>query len=162
MTDIITYVVVFGLLITGVIVWQVRYGKPRPYWLSHQVFSEIKLWIYVEKKDGKHKFIIIKTEQDKKIKTYPPAVELINASREKLKVTIPVTEPRISKITENKITIEYKYDFTNFSKVLNNNDFKFSTFRISIENANGQMYKSHELAFNKRWTIFRPDSGKYN
>lgn len=162
MTDIVTYVVVFGLIITGVIIWQVRYGRPRPYWLSHQVFPNLKLWIFVEKKDGKHKYLIIKTEQENNIKTYPPFVELINTSREKLKINIPKIDPKISIITENKITIEYKYDFTNFSKTLNTSDFKFSTFRISVENTNGQMYKSHELAFDKRWTIFRPDSGKYN
>lgn len=162
MTDTITYVVVFGLIITGVIIWQVRYGKPRPYWLSHQVFPDLKLWIFVEKKDGKHNFLIIKTEQDNKIKTYPPVVELITTSREKLIVNIPKIEPQISKISENKITIEYKYDFATFSKTLKTNDFKFSTFRISVENSKGQMYKSHELAFDKRWTIFRPDSGKYN
>ncbi|PLX02597.1 MAG: hypothetical protein C0595_10030 [Marinilabiliales bacterium] len=143
MTDIVTYVVVFGLLIAGVIVYQVRYGKPRPHWLSHQVFPDLKLWILVEKKDGKHKFLIIRTQQDNNIKTYTPFVELINTSREKLKVEIPNINPQISKTPENKTTFEYKYDFATFSKVLKNNYFKFSTFKISVENNKGQMYKSH-------------------
>jgi len=162
MTDIVTYIVVFGLVISAVIVWQVRYGKPRPYWLSHQVFPDLKLWILVEKKDGKHKSLIIKTEQDSNIEIKAPSVELINISREKLKVEIPKINPKIYKSSENKMTFEYKYEFANFSKALKNNNFKFSTFKISLENNNGQMYKSHELAFDKRWTIFRPDSGKYN
>lgn len=162
MTDIMTYVIVFGLIIMGVIIWQVRYGKARPFWLSHQIFPDLKLWIFVEKKDGKHKSIIIKSEQGDKTKTYPPTVELISNSREKLIIEIPEKDPQISKFSENKITVEYKYDFIKLSKALKSNDFKFSTFRFSIKNAKGQMYKSHELAFDKRWTIYRPDSGKYN
>jgi hypothetical protein len=162
MTDIMTYVIVFGLIIIGVIIWQLRYGKARPYWLSHQIFPELKLWVFVEKKDGKHKSIIIKTEQGDKTQTYAPTVELINNSRENQIIQSPESEPQISKISENKITIEYKYDFNKLSKVLNSTDFNFSTFRFSIKNAKGQMYKSHELAFDKRWTIYRPDSGKYN
>ena len=38
----------------------------------------------------------------------------------------------------------------------------FRTFRFVVENDNGKKYKTHELAFNKNWSIFKPDSGRYN
>lgn len=162
MTDIITYIVVFGFILLGVVIWQARSSKPRPYWLSHQIYPSLKLWIQVVKKDGKHKYLIIKVETDTSNNIKKPYFELINSNREKLIVQIPENTSFITENIDNMLVSLFKIDFNEFSKTLKNNDFKFATFRICVEDKNHKVYKSHALAFDKKWTIFKPDSGTYN
>ncbi|NOY49028.1 MAG: hypothetical protein GXO88_00455 [Chlorobi bacterium] len=162
MEDILTYVIVFGLIIGGVAVWQIRYAKPRPYWLSHQLFPEMQMWVLIEKKDGKHKSVIIKTMRNKNLSLHPPKAELINSKRERLIIDLAEKEKQERAREDGQIETITGLDFDEFYKLLNSSEFKFSTFRIIVENDAGKRYKSQELAFNKRWTIYRPDSGKYN
>ena len=163
MEDIITYIIVFGLLIGGVALWQFKQSKTRPYILSHQIFPELDLWLIIEKSEGKTKDFIIKLNPKKEVKTKIPVVELLNSKREVHIVDLyEFTKNKGEILRSEDSKIIYKYSFDEFSSLLNDGDFKFKTFRVSIENQSGSKFKSHELAFNKRWTIYRPDSGKYN
>jgi len=164
MEDVLTYVIVFGLIIGGVAFWQFRYGKPRPYLLSNQVFPEFNLQLLIEKSEGKTKDFIIKLELKKQIETKYPIVELIGKKRELeiLQLEGSINDKNKTSNPNNSSLLEYKFSFSEFRTLLKNNDFSFKSFRISIENDTGRKFKSHELAFNKSWTIYRPDSGKYN
>lgn len=164
MEDILTYIIVFGLIIGGFAFWQFRYGKPRPYLLSQQVFPELNLLLLIEKSEGKTKDFIIKIELKKQIEIKVPIVELIGKDRclEVIKQNEFLTDKSKLGMQENSATIIYKYSFNEFSSLLKNSGFKFNSFRLVIESKTGNKFKSHELAFNKSWTIYRPDSGKYN
>lgn len=164
MEDVLTYVIVFGLIIGGFAFWQFRYGKPRPYLLSHQVFPEFQLFLFIEKSEGKTKDFIIKIDQKKQIETKYPIVELIGKKRELeiIQLKDSIHNKNKSSKSLNNLSVEYKYSFNEFRNLLINSDFSFKSFRVSIENNSGRKFKSHELAFNKSWTIYRPDSGKYN
>jgi len=162
MEDILTYVIVFGLIIGGVAFWQFRNSKPRPYLLSQQVFPELKLFLIIEKSDGKTKDFIIKFINNEHIETLSPLVELINEKRDSEIIELDSFLKGEAEINTNEDSFIYKYSFSKFSQLLKDNSFNFKTFRIVIPAKNGRKFKSHELAFNKRWTIYLPDSGKYN
>ena len=102
MDDIITYIVVFGLILIGIIIWQFRYAKPRPFWLSFQIYPDLKLWVQVEKKDGKHKSLIIRCEIKPENYIKLPYIELIDKKREKIKIEIPKETEGIIEKTKNK------------------------------------------------------------
>lgn len=164
MEDVLTYVIVFGLIIGGFAFWQFRYGKPRPYLLSEQVFPDLNLILLIEKSEGKTKEFIIKLNLKKDIETKVPIVELIGKKRDLEVIAVHELlkdKSKTSKEHHNTLII-YKYSFNEFSSLLKNSGFSFKSFRIVIESTKGIKYKSHELAFNKSWTIYRPDSGKYN
>jgi hypothetical protein len=162
MEDILTYLIVFGLIIGGVAVWQLRNAKPRPYWLSHQIFPDMQMWVLIEKKDGKHKSVILKTMHNKNLSLNTPRVELINNKRERLFIDLPWKDKQEKANKDGWLENISELNFNDFYKSLNSSAFKFRTFRITVHDQEGKPFKSHELAFNKRWTIYRPDSGKYN
>lgn len=162
MEDALTYIIVFGLLIGGFAFWQFRYSKPRPYLLSQQIFPELDLYLLIEKTEGKTKVFIVKIKPKTNIETTPPFVELIDKNRNIQIMELNTILKDRTAHTNNGLTISYKYSFNEFNKLLKSSDFKFKTFRLVIVNKNGEKYKSHELAFNKTWTLYRPDGGKYN
>ncbi len=162
MEDALTYIIVFGLIIGGFAFWQFRYSKPRPYLLSQQMFPELNLSLLIEKTEGKTKEFIIKLDLKTQMETDPPNVELIDKNRIIEIVSLDTLLKDIGSTHKNKSSIIYKYSFTDFNKLLKNNDFSFKTFRLVIDSKMGKKFKSHELAFNKTWTIYRPDGGKYN
>ena len=162
MEDAITYLIVFGLIIGGVAFWQFRISKARPYMLSRQFFPELDLFLLIEKQEGKTKEFIIKIDFKKQTQLIPPVVELIDKNRNYKIISLDTLVNNNAGQPENKSSIRFKYSFSEFSQLLKNCGFRFKTFRLVIESKNGQKFKSHELAFNKRWTIYRPDGGKYN
>jgi len=164
MEDILTYIIVFGLIIGVVAVWKIRNSKPRPYLLSNQIFPQLILKLLIEKSEGKTKEFIIKVEQKENFEIKIPRVELIGKGRE---IELIDLDNLSCNRTKNKHSISsfeliFKYPFSKFSKLLKESNISFKTFRIIIEDNAGKKFKSHELAFNKTWTIYRPDSGKYN
>jgi len=164
MEDIITYIIVFGLIIGGVSIWQFRNAKARPYLLSMQNFPGFRLGLSIEKFDGKTKEFIIKTTFDSQLEPKLLWLEMINNKRETNTILLDnnLTVRENIEPQGEKILKTYKLSFSDLTKLLNNSQFNFSTFRIVVGIDSGQKFKSHELALNKRWTIYRPDSGKYN
>lgn len=164
MEDILTYVIVFGLIIGGFAFWQFRYSKPRPYILSQQIFPELDLLVLIEKAEGKTKDFLININLKKQLVIKSPYVELIDKKRQSEIVLINefISTKNQNPEPNKEKNISYKYSFSEFSDLLKKREFKFKTFRIIIENNSGKIFKSHELAFNKNWIIYRPDSGKYN
>lgn len=164
MEDILTYIIVFGLIIGGFAFWQFRYSKPRPYILSQQIFPELDLQLLIEKSEGKTKDFLININLKKHLLFKYPYVELLNKKRDAEIVLIHelISNKNQNNQPDKEKNIQYKYSFSEFSDLLKKREFKFKTFRIIVENNSGKKFKSHELAFNKNWIIYRPDSGKYN
>jgi len=164
MEDILAYIIVFGLIIGGVSIWQLRNAKARPYMLSRQSFPGFLLILSIEKYEGKTKGFLIKTVFKSQLEPDHLWLEMINKKRETetIQLNNHLEIRGNTDVQNDKISRTYKTSFAGLTEVLKESQFKYSTFRIVVETTNGQKFKSHELALNKRWTIYRPDSGKYN
>ncbi|MCF6170384.1 MAG: hypothetical protein L3J66_05325 [Bacteroidales bacterium] len=164
MEDILTYIIVFGLIIGGVAAWQLRRSKPRPYVLSTQYFPELKLRILIEKQEGKTKEFVVQLTGLQELTVSAVFIELISKSRAFKTIEAgQIKEDReLPLLLRKNHTDGFSYPFNLFKSYLQKSDFPFKTFRIVVETTRGKKYKSHELAFNKTWVIYRPDSGAYN
>jgi len=164
MEDILTYIIVFGLIIGGVAVWQVRKGKARPYILSTQNYPGLQLSVIVQKQEGKTKdfVILLNSRQEQTLKTV--YIELISSNRKFEKIDDGLINENIDfplSLQQNQ-NAKFVYPFETFKKYLQKSKFKFKSFRVVVEDIQNKKYKSHEMAFNKNWVIYRPDTGKYN
>lgn len=164
MEDILTYIVVFGLIIGGVAIWQIRRSKSRPYMLSLQRYPELEMQVIVRKQEGKTKDFVIQilAEQDKVLSKI--SIELISNARtfESLDEGLISHHLKLPLSLSKNQTVEFVYPFLAFKKYLTDQSFSFKTFRVVLQIKDGKKFKSHEMAFNKNWVIYRPDSGKYN
>ncbi|RLD42518.1 MAG: hypothetical protein DRI89_07040 [Bacteroidetes bacterium] len=164
MEDILTYVIVFGVIIGGVAIWQLRRSKARPYVLSTQNYPELQLRVIIQKQDGKTKDFLVQTTGLQELSVSSLFVELISKSRSFAKIDTGLIHKNLDLpilILQNQV-IQFIYPFDSFKKYLQSSDFKFKSFRVVLEDGNGKKYKSHEMAFNKNWVIYRPDTGRYN
>jgi len=164
MEDILTYVIVFGLIIGGVAIWQLRRSKTRPYVLSTQNYPELQLRVIIQKQEGKTKDFVIQLSSHKELILHTVFIELISKSRTFEKIDQGLINENIDfpLNLQQKQTAKFVYPFETFKKYLLNSDFKFKSFRVVVEDSNNKKYKSHEMAFNKNWVIYRPDTGRYN
>ena len=164
MEDIITYFIVFGLIIGGVAVWQLRRSKPRPYVLSTQHYPELKLRVLIQKQEGKTKNLVVQLIGHQELKVSSIFIELISRSRtfQMINAGQINADNELPLILRKDQIARFSYPFTTFKTYLQKSSFSFKSFRIAVETENGKKYKSHELAFNKTWVIYRPDSGTYN
>jgi hypothetical protein len=164
MEDILTYLIVFGLIIGGVAVWQFRRGKPRPYILSIQYYPELQLRVLVQKQEGKTKDLAVHLQSTQTMGLQDVFVELISKSRnfERVALSRVHTSHEFPLTLKAGQSVTFTYPFDAFKHHLQHNAFSFKTFRLVAEDLNGKKYKSHELAFNKNWVIYRPDTGTFN
>ena len=164
MEDILTYIIVFGLIIGGVAIWQLRRSKARPYVLSTQNYPELQLRVIIQKQEGKTKDFIIQISSGRELILHTVFIELISKSRTFEKVDDGLINENIDFpiALQQRQMAKFVYPFESFKKYLLKSDFKFESFRVIVEDVNNKKYKSHEMAFNKNWVIFRPDTGTYN
>lgn len=164
MEDALTYIVVFGLIIGGVAIWQIRRSKSRPYVLSFQRYPELEMQVIVRKQEGKTKDFVIQilAEQNKILNKI--SIELISKTRafESLDEGLINSHIKLPLAISKNQTVEFVYPFLTFKKYLTGQSFSFKTFRVVLQTDDKKKFKSHEMAFNKNWVIYRPDSGKYN
>ncbi len=164
MEDIATYLIVFGLLIGGVSFWQIRRRKPRPFVLSMQHYPELQLGIIVRKREVKSKDLVVEVRCHKALEISGVFVEMISKSREigKLETSALLPQAGRTVVLAKNQKIQFVYLFEPFKKYLKDSGLPMRTFRVVVETQSHKKYKSHEMAFNKNWGLFRPDSGSYN
>jgi len=122
------------------------------------------LKIFVIKQHGKAQTFVCRIIAKNDIAIKRVSVELIDKKRrfhdlflnEHNKIT---TIPTI--IHKNKY-YDLNIPYQEFTEHLASQDKAFKTFRLVVENKKGKKFKTHELAFHKNWSIYRPDTGKYN
>jgi hypothetical protein len=164
MEDILTYVIVFGLIIGGVAVWQLRRSKPRPYLLSTQNYPELQLKIIIQKQEGKTKDFVIELKSAQQLSIRNVYIELISKTREFKKIEDGLINDHLElplSLQPNQ-NAQLIYPFDSLRNHLQNRQFAFQSFRVVLEDLNRKKFKSHEMAFNKNWVIYRPDTGRYN
>ena len=164
MEDTIAYIILFAIGLGVLYAYQYRRLRPRQMPLSVQVYPECVLKVLVVKQHGKIQSIVIRIIARKELTIKSVSAELIGKSRdfnhfdfseENSEITLPLS------LRKNKYT-DVKIPFDDLKKNLISLEIPFRTFRFVFENLAGKKFKTHEFAFNKNWTIYRPDSGKYN
>ena len=161
MEDIAAYIILFSIGLGVLYAYQYRRHKPRQLSFSDQTYPECFLKVLVVKQTGKVKYITLRVIARKDFTVKDVKVELIDINRSfsylhlNEKIALPPTIQR-GKFADAEIL------FDEFKSALSKQDKTYQTFRFVVENDSGKIFKTHELTFNKNWTIYRPDSGKYN
>ena len=164
MEDIISYVILFAFGLTALILYQKHRTKQRNLPLSVQHFPDLILEVIIQKQYGKTQNLIVKTSAKNVFTIAKISVELIDKKR-KIEI-VEIKTDKIDKTSPIKLNDfeqhHFKLNPEHFQEFLQKQEIPFSTFRFIVENADGKRFKSHDLAFNKNWSIFKPDSGTYN
>lgn len=157
MEDILTYIIIFGLLIVFASVFLYNKGKVRIFKLSSKEYSYGVLEIMIEKKGKQLNYIIINPtfkEKDKKISDI--LVEQISKDKTSLSNKIP---REIIEVNDEGL---FKISYGNFKQLLKANSKDIKYFKIIVTFSKNRKLKSGTLSFNKNWNIYVPDTGTYN
>lgn len=163
MEDIIGYVILFVVGMSVLYAYQWKKSKKRHLPLSIQNYADANLQFSIQKQNGKTQEYLLQIIAKSNIDLNSVTIELINNQRK-----IEVINIQSIAIEKNKVNLvnggEHSFHFApEFLKaLLSQTERKFSSFRFVVENEKGKKYKTHELAMNKKWSIYKPDSGTYN
>lgn len=164
MEDIISYAILFAFGLTALYLYQKHRTKQHNLPLSMQYFPDLNLQVIIQKQYGKTQYLILKTSAKKMVSIAKVLVELIGKNR-KIEI-VEIKTKEIDEITPIHLNQGEEYDFQfnpkHFQEFLHKHEMPFISFRFVLENKEGKKFKSHELAFNKNWSIYKPDTGKYN
>ena len=153
---------VFGL--GALYLYQWRKEKVRMFPLSEQIYPELILTVLIIKQSGEIKSVILRVEAKKEMILKKILVDLISHENKFYSVALnDVIEenPLPLKLPAGK-PFDFKLEMTDLKNEITGQSVKFNAFRLVAQNDDGKKFKSHRLAFNKRWSVFRPDTGKYN
>ncbi len=151
-------------MILSFTVYNYRKKQIRYYQLSIQKYPELVLSIIIQKTQRKISAVLVKLSSTGEMNLNDIKIELISAKREfnyySLRSLIS-TKSLPTKLNKNT-KIELLIPFEEFRTLLMDGEHPFRTFRFIAVSDKKQSYKSHEMGFDKRWIIYRPDSGTYN
>jgi len=160
----LSYIIIFGILIGAVIIWQLRQSKSRYLRLSNQVFPELTLSILISKKERKIDKLNVRIDVKKNITIEHIKFELISPKREfnyieSTKISNSVSLPAYLR---EGTTFDVIFPYEEFKVAITNEMTVLNSFRIALEAHDKKVFKSHELKLDKFWKIYKADSGKYN
>ncbi len=164
MESIISYIIIILLVTVSIFVYNIRKKQTRDYILSIQNYPKLNFGINIQKNEGNIAAILLKIYPLSNIRIIDMKIELITADR-------GFNYYCLESITDNaNLPIELiahkdvitSIPFDKFKSLLTDGEHPFRTFRFVIYDSDQKAYKSHELGFNKKWVIYRPDSGSYN
>ena len=164
MESTVSYIIIAVIMALVVTVYNYKKKQIRYYLLSLQQYPELDLTINIKKTQGKISAIIIEVKGNKLVTLEDVKVELISKKREFNSYSLQklMEGSTLPSILEKGNELEYIIPFDDFKSLLMDGEFPFSTYRFVVINSLNQPYKSHEMGFNKRWVIYRPDTGNYN
>jgi len=164
MENILTYFFVFGFGIAIVSLYLYRKDKQRLLPISEQQYAGLLMHIYIEKEKSKLIHVIIglrffnKSNHLTKLE-----IELIDPKRNKQIINItPLVRQNTKTKNDTAMIQELTILFNDLQDTLIKEKFQYQSFRFVVETTEGKKYKSHELAYNERWQLFKLDSGTYN
>lgn len=164
MESIISYIVIISLVIISIYIYNIRKKQTHDFVLSKQNFPKLTFSVNIQKSQGNTNAILIKAFTTTEITIVEVRVELITASRDfnyyNLNEFIKDMNLPTKIMVDKETTIPLA--FSEFKSLLADGEHPFRTFRFVLVDDSGKVYKSHELGFNKKWIIYRPDSGSYN
>lgn len=164
MESTVTYIVIAVIVILAITIYNYRKKQIRYYQLSLQKYPELIIGINIQKTQGKISAISALITALKDIVVDDIKIELISSKREfnyySLQPLLNANPfPVKFKMQDKK---DYLVKIEDFRALLMDGEHPFRTFRFVVVSDKGQTYKSHEMGFDKKWVIYRPDSGTYN
>ncbi len=164
MESTVTYILIAVIMALVITVYNFKKKQIRHYLLSLQQYPELNISVNIQKTQGKISAVIIKISTNKTITLSDLRVELISKKREfnfySLQQFIKTDSFPVR--LDKGAKAEFIIPFDKFKALLMDGEFPFSTYRFMAVSDKEHMYKSHEMGFNKRWVIYRPDTGNYN
>jgi hypothetical protein len=157
MEDIISYIIVFGLIITFTWIYFSKKEKGKRFSLTKKEYSFGSIEVWVEKKGSDIVSLAVEIVSGKD--DYQPDslfVDLMDKNRNIEALPIP-SEIVIAERKDN-----FVIDYSGFSKLIKENQNSFETFRFTAGLPDSRKLKTGWMVFNKRWSLYVPDTGKYN
>ncbi len=164
MESTISYIIIIVIVILSIMVYNYKKKQTRRYLLSVQQFPELNLEIKIQKHLGVINAILVVVYPKTDLILADIKIELISAKREFNYYSLDHLIHNINlptNIVKNKM-IEFEVPFESFKSLLADGEHPFRTFRFLVTSNINKPYKSHEMGFNKKWVIYRPDTGSYN
>lgn len=164
MESILSYTIIIVFIVISVYVYNIRKNTTRTFLLSDQHYPIASLNVWIQKEKGKIESIIIEVKNTEKLRIVNIKTELITGKREfnyydhrQLSNSYPMP-------VELPPDKDYKMElpFNSFKELMSEGEHPFRTFRFVVECDGSKTFKSHELGFNSKWVIYRPDTGSYN
>lgn len=159
----ISYIIVFVILIVGVIIWQFR-SNTHFLRLSNQEYPELSLSVLISKKERKIDKFIVRVYAKQQLDLQQIKFELISSGRafqyiSSHEISVAPTLPHEIGRAE---TYEATYSYEKIKDIITTRMSNLSSFRMVVELQNNKVFKSHELKFDNLWKIYKADSGRYN
>jgi hypothetical protein len=162
--DFVGYIMMFlfGLGVLGI--YQYNKSKQRVLPLSRQRYPNLVLEILVTKQHEKTRQLVVRVTALKKTQISRMYIELIGKNRTISRIGFAEKEIKADETTTAipGQPFEIIIPLEEFKNYLNSQGIPFLTFRFVVDALPNFKHKTHELAFNRNWNIFRPDSGRYN
>ena len=164
MESTVTYIVIAIIMALTITVYNYKKKKIRYYLLSKQQYPELTISVDIKKTEGKISAIIISNTAKVPVEIVDFKVELISKKREFNYYSLQqlLIDNSLPAVLNNAQKFQFEISFDKFKELLMEGELLFRTFRFVTISKNGRSFKSHEMGFNSRWVIYRPDSGNYN
>ncbi|MDG2080876.1 MAG: hypothetical protein P8J47_03735 [Bacteroidales bacterium] len=164
MESILSYTVIILVIVISIYIYNIRKKQSRIFSLSEQNFPSNIFYVKIAKLNGVITSILIEIYALKDMNITSVRAELITGKRvfnyydisglcNNLDLPLDLTASHSCKI---------EIPFTDFKNKMNDGELPFRTFRFVINDDRNNPFKSHELGFNSKWIIYRPDTGSYN
>ena len=160
MENVITYILVFGLLIGFTAFYLFRKDKTNVFRLSTRQLAQIVLLLSIEKKAKKIVAIMLEIKGDTPVTPTSFFVELINKERKREVVMLHQFLTETNPLEESEKGIRFLYD--DFKNSLHGTAFPYETFRFGYLLEDKRKIKTHELKISNYWNLYKVDSGRYN
>jgi len=164
MESTVSYILIAVIIILAFTVYNYRKKQTRYYLLSRQKYPKLELKIIIQKTQRKISAVVISLSTVEDLDLSDIKVELISHKREFNYYSLAslISTNRLPSKLKKNTKVEFSVPFEEFRTLLMDGEHPFRTFRFVAVSEKDKSYKSHELGFDKKWVIYRPDSGKYN
>ncbi len=154
MEDILGYIIIFGLLIAFIWIYFSKKEKRKEFSLTKKNYSFGSINLLIRKKASEIECLLLQVNPA--TSNAEILLELIKSNRTVETFLLP-QELIIKENTEN-----YCILFEELKTYLKNKAGIFDSFRFVIILKNNNKLKTGILAFNKRYSVYIPDTGRYN
>jgi len=158
MENILTYIIIFGLLLVFTLIYFSSKEKSKKVLLTKKNYSFGSIHVLLEKKGSEIESLIVQLifSKSSHVAIKDVFIELIDKNGEFSKLTLP------NEIINKTIDNEYFLSYSEFDSLMLENRHLFESFRFVALTKGNRKIKSGKLSFNKNRKLLVPDSGNYN
>jgi len=133
--------------------------------VSEQSYSQMVMAVYIKKEKGKITEIILQLNPLKNtLQMNGFQLELTNENHDKKAVDIMPLMKLAARTLDLQAAKTFRFSIPaqNFEDFLSSQSGPYDRFRFVVVTPENKKFKSHTLAMNPRWGLFKQDSGRYN